>query len=184
MNIPDAARSVFKGKIFEVFQWDQTLYDGSSAVFEMLKRPNTVQVIAVEGDMLHIAYEEQPTKGPFYSLIGGRQDEGETPLEGAKRELLEESGLVSDDWELYKTYTPLTKMEWDVYTYIARNCRKIHEQNLDSGEKITIHTLSFDAFMTTVFSEKFYAKEFAYDLMYMTYREPARLEEFKKQLFG
>lgn len=184
MKIPTAAHSVFKGKIFEVFQWDQQLYDGSTGVFEMLKRPNTLQVIAVNGNDLFITHEEQPTKGPFYSLIGGRQDEGETPLEGAKRELLEESGLVSDEWVLYKTYTPLTKIEWNIYTFIAKNCRKIGEQQLDGGEKISIKTVSFDEFTNLVFSEKFYGNEFAFDLMQMMYREPERFDEFKKQLFG
>lgn len=184
MKLPEKAQKVFTGKIFDVYQWDQTLYDGSTAVFEMLKRPNTLQVIAVQDGKIAITYEEQPTKGPFYSLIGGRQDEGETPLEGAKRELLEESGLVSDYWVLYKTYMPYTKIDWEIYTFIARNCKKVNEQSLDGGEKITIQSVTFEEFVETIFSEKFYGREIAYDLMQMMYREPEKLEEFKKQLFG
>lgn len=183
MKIPEQAKRVFQGKIFDVYQWDQPLYDGSRAVFEMLKRPNTVQVIAVQDGKMVIADEEQPTKGPFCSLIGGRQDEQETPLEGAKRELLEESGLVSDEWTLFKTYEPYTKMEWEVHTFIAKNCRKISDQHLDGGEKISVKTVSFDEFTDIVFSDRFYGREFAYDLMKMIYREPEKLEAFKTVLF-
>ena len=183
MKLPEQAREVFKGKIFDVYQWDQKLYDGSSAVFEMLKRPNTVQVIVVQDGKIMITNEEQPTKGPFYSLIGGRQDEGETPLEGAVRELKEESGLTSDDWELFATYEPFTKIDWKIYTFIARNCKKVSEQKLDGGEKITIKTVTFEQFCDTIFSEKFYGSEFAFDLMNMMYREPERFEAFKKKIF-
>lgn len=183
MKLPEQAKPVFKGKIFDVYQWDQQLYDGSTSVFEMLKRANTVQVIAVQDDTIFITEEEQPVKGSFISLIGGRVDEGETPLEGAKRELLEESGLVSDDWELYKTYTPLTKIDWEVHTFIAKNCRKEQGQHLDGGEKITIKSVDFDEFCEIIFSDNFYGKEFKLDLYKMMYREPEKLQEFKNLLF-
>jgi 8-oxo-dGTP pyrophosphatase MutT (NUDIX family) len=184
MKLPAQAKQVFVGKIFSVYQWEQLLFDGSKATFEMLQRPNTLQVIAVQDGKICITDEEQPSKGKFFSLIGGRQDEGETPLEGAKRELLEESGLVSEDWLLYKIFEPYTKIEWEVYTFVARNCKKMSDQKLDRGEKITIKTVSFDEFCEIVFSEKFWGSEFTLDLMKMKYHEPARFEEFQKTLFG
>ena len=36
--IPPEAKCVFRGKIFDVYQWPQRLYDGSTATFEMLRR--------------------------------------------------------------------------------------------------------------------------------------------------
>ena len=35
--IPENAKRVFKGIIFDVYQWEQELYNGSKAVFEKLK---------------------------------------------------------------------------------------------------------------------------------------------------
>ena len=102
MKIPPEAKCVFKGIIFDVYQWEQKMFDGSTATFEMLKRPNTLQVIAADENYIYLGQEEQPGKGPFFSLFGGRQEPGEDPLAGAKRELLEESGLAADDWELLK----------------------------------------------------------------------------------
>src|SRR3990167_6673441 len=99
-KIPPQAKKVFSGVIYDVYQWEQAMFDGSPAIFEMLRRPNTVCVIPMVGDQILLAFEEQPNKGPHWTLFGGRQEQDETPIQAAQRELLEESGYVSDNWEL------------------------------------------------------------------------------------
>ncbi len=181
MILPKTAKKVFQGLIFDIYQWPQQQFDGSTKTFEALKRPNTVQVIATQGDKILLASEQQPTKGPFYTLFGGRQEPGEKPLETAQRELLEESGLMSDDWELLQTYEPLHKMEWFIYLYVARNCQKVQEQQLDSGEKITIKLLSFEQFVETVTGNKFWGKELAFDILKI--KLEGKLAPFQKKIF-
>lgn len=102
MKIPPQAKRVFKGIIFDVYHWQQKMFDGSEETFEMLKRVNTIEVISIKDGKICISHQSQPTKKDFYSLFGGRAEEGEEPLTTAKRELLEESGMTSDSWELYK----------------------------------------------------------------------------------
>ena len=46
--VPADADKVFEGVIYDVYHWDQTLYDGSKAKFEMLKRPDTVVIIGID----------------------------------------------------------------------------------------------------------------------------------------
>src|SRR5580698_1696402 len=104
MKLPPQAKKVFQGKIFSVYQWEQQLYDGTTATFEMLKRPGTIQIIPTADNQIYLSYEEQPTKLRSFTLLGGRMEPDEYPLETAKRELLEESGLESDNWELIKKY--------------------------------------------------------------------------------
>lgn len=181
MKIPKNAKKVFEGVIFDVYQWEQEMFDGSKETFEMLKRPNTLQVIAVQGDKILIGEEEQPYKGKFYSLFGGRQED-ESPLEGIKRELLEETGLESSDWELYKSYDVTTKLEWQVHIFIARDCKKVAEQKLEAGEKISVKAISFDEFLDIVDSNKYDGKELAYDLLRLS-SDRKELAKFKKLLF-
>ncbi len=181
MQIPSSASRVFKGEIFDVYQWEQNMYDGSTATFEMLKRPATIQVIPVSGDIIYLAHEEQPMKPKRYTLLGGRQEEGEEPLVSARRELLEEAGLASDDWELFLTFDPVGKMEWTVYVYVARECTKIHEQKLDAGEKIDVIETDFDQFIETVTDRSFWGKEISNELY--RWKCEGRLEELKQKLF-
>lgn len=183
MPLPPNAKKVFDGIIFDVYQWEQELYDGSLATFEMLKRPGTLLVIPEKDGKILLADQEQPVKGSFISLLGGRQEEGEAPLAGAKRELLEESGLVSEDWELLFETQPYNKVDWTVHTYIARNCKEVEKQNPDAGEKITVLELDFDEFINTVLSDRFCGHELVEKILRMKL-DPAKMEAFKKKLLG
>lgn len=182
MKIPEQAKSVFKGKIFEVFQWPQQMFDGSEATFEMIKRPYTAQVIATRNNKILIAEEEQPNKGKFVSVFGGRQEENETTIEGAKRELLEEGGLIAEDWEHFVTYVYPGKIDWEITMFIARNATVGSEINLDAGEKITVREVSFDEFLEIVFSNYKEFGQFAFDLLKWKFLEPAKLAAFKEKL--
>lgn len=182
MKIPEAAKRVFRGEIFDVYHWKQQMYDGSMATFEMLKRPATIQVIPVSGDKIFLAREEQPMKPKRYTLLGGRQEEGEEPLTSVKRELLEEAGLASDDWELLLTFDPVGKIEWTVYVFVARGCRKVQEQQLDSGERIEVVEMDFDQFVETATDRNFWGSEISNELY--RWKHEGRLEELRQKLFS
>lgn len=149
-KIPDHARRVFHGKLFDVYQWEQTLYDGSTTIFEKIRRIPSTEVIAVDGDQIIISEQEQPGKGRFLSLFGGAMHPGEPtdPLEHAKKELLEESGYIAKSWTHLETSNfPWEKLDWDNHLFVAKELEKVQEPTLDGGEKITLRRVSFDEFL-------------------------------------
>ncbi len=183
MKIPPQAKRVFKGEIFDVYQWEQEMFDGSRETFEMLKRANTTQVIAAGDNAIFIAEEQQPQRpAPYFTLFGGRVEDGEEPLAAAKRELMEEAGMASADWELWRTDEPVGKIEWTVYTYIARGCKIIQAQQLDAGEKIEIKKVSFDDFVSQTANPSFRNLGISFELLKLQ-TNPKKLEEFKQKLF-
>lgn len=167
MKIPKQAKRVFKGEIFEVWQWQQKMFDGSFAVYERIKRPDSVQIIPTYNGKIVIPHEEQPHFSRLFGLFGGRLDEGEEALLGAKRELLEETGFVSDDWELLKTNEPYRWVEYQSHLFAARNCRKVAEPKPDAGERIEIREVSFEEFIEITSSEEFRNKILAADVLRM-----------------
>jgi hypothetical protein len=86
-KIPEHAKKVFQGEIFEVWQWEQKLYDGSSQTFEMLRRADSTIVIAVtEEKTIVITEQMQPNwERPLVSLPGGIVEHDEDALSAAKR---------------------------------------------------------------------------------------------------
>ncbi len=67
----------------------------------------------------------------------------EEALEAAKRELLEETGYESDEWEhLLTVPSNATISDNYAYIYAARNCRKVSGQELDVTEflNVCLHT--------------------------------------------
>lgn len=182
MKIPEQAKSVFKGEIFEVFQWPQSMFDGSTATFETIKRPYTAQVIATRNNKVLLVEEEQPNYGTFAGIFGGRHEAGEDALTCAKRELLEEGGLASSDWEHFKTYETPGKIDWEISMFIARNVQTVSEIKLDAGEKITFREVTFEEFLDVVFANYIGFGEFVFDLMTWKFLQPEKLAEFKQRL--
>lgn len=148
-KIPDNAKRVFEGIIFDVYHWKQELFDGTFTTFEAIKKRDTVTVVAVCDGKIILNQEEQPGKSAFTTLPGGMCEKGPSPLEDAKRELLEETGLASDDWQQWFVSDPLqhAKIEWNNYFFIAKNCKKVTEQKLDAGEKIQVTVVTFEEFL-------------------------------------
>ena len=73
VEIPAHAKKVFSGIRFEIFQWEQELYDGSTTTFERARFHDGAFVIPIlpDGNIL-LTKQEQPARaGSFYSLPGG-----------------------------------------------------------------------------------------------------------------
>ena len=131
--IPEHAECVFKGKIFDIYQWKQVMYDGSTQTFEKIQRPDTVVVFAVlDNGKIILTKQEQPGKESFIGACGGRIEKNKDILMAAKREFLEESGYEASEYILWKAIHPTSKIDRVVYFFIAKGCTKINQQVLDS----------------------------------------------------
>ena len=178
--IPDNAKKVFGGVLFDVYQWEQELFDGTKTLFEKQKRPDTVVVFPVLDDgKIILTEQEQPGNEPFIGATGGRVDEGEDILEAAKRELLEESGYKASEFILWDAQHPTSKIDWVVYTFIAKGLKKVADMNLDAGEKINLKLVDLDEFIEIAINKNFVEKEIIPKL-YEAKLHPEKKEELKK----
>lgn len=183
MKIPLDAKQVFDWVIFDVYHRDLQMYDWSVWKFERIKRIPSVQVIPVVWDKIVISRQSQPhLKDAYMSLIWWRADKGELPEDAAKRELLEETGLESNDITLYKVYNTYDKIDREVYFYIAKDCKKVAEQSLDNWEKVELLYISFEEFLSFVSSPAFWFPSFTVDML--TIQKEDKLQEFKTLLFN
>lgn len=183
--MPKDAKCVHKGIIFDTYQWQQKQFDGTFATFEKLKRMDTVSLLPVLDDgKIILAKQEQPNSEPFIGTIGGRIEEGEDPLDAAEREMLEESGYSTNKLILWNAVQPLSKIDWAIYTFIAKGCKKVADLNLDSGEKIELLFLTFDEFVEiSTENDNFRDNDIAL-IMLKAKQKRSDLEEMKKLFLG
>lgn len=66
-------------------------------------------------------------------------------LATAKRELIEETGYTSDDWQyLGETVESSSKLTNRMHLYLAQNCRKTDTQHLDKTEHLDVLVVPFE----------------------------------------
>lgn len=182
--LPSNAKKVFSGIIFAIYQWEQVQFDGTTKIFEKISRLDTVGVIAVTVDKkIILTHEEQPGMRPFIGTPGGIIDRGEYPFSAAQRELMEETGYESNKWELFDALQPITKIDWAIFNFLAKDCRKRQEPRLDSGEKVIIEELTFDEFIEAVKNPNFRDKELALKILRQI-SDLNGLQQLEKKLLG
>ncbi len=178
--IPEHATRVFEGVVFDVYQWQQEMYDGSKKTFEKIKRLDTVIVFPVLDDgRILLTEQEQPGKEPFLGATGGRVERGEDVMAAAARELREESGYEASEFILWDARQPATKIDWAVYTFIAKGLTKVGEPAPDEGEKIVYKPVTLDELIELSRQERFAEKEIVMRLMEAKI-DPEKKKELEK----
>jgi 8-oxo-dGTP pyrophosphatase MutT (NUDIX family) len=182
--IPQDAKHVFRGKLFDVYQWQQTLFNGHVATFEKLRRLDTAYVIPVRDDgSIVILEQRQPGSARYVGLIGGRVEPSESAEEAAGRELGEEAGLKAPALMLWRSFQFLPKIDWAIYVFIARDCTPSADYLQDGGEEISLMNVSPEELFSLAAREEFGDVEIAL-LLLRTKEDPSKKNEFLSLLKG
>lgn len=115
--------------------------------YYVLEYPDWVNVIAITKDG-QVVLERQYRHGlgkTCYELPCGVIEAGETPLEAAKRELLEETGYAGGQWQPWMTLSPNPATSNNfAHSFLAIGVEKVSGQHLDATEDIEVSLHSPD----------------------------------------
>jgi 8-oxo-dGTP pyrophosphatase MutT (NUDIX family) len=115
--------------------------DGEEAEREIVEHPGAVGVVAYEGETLYLVRQprEAVDEPALLELPAGKLDEeGEAPLDTAKRELAEEIGKGARSWQhLTSFYTSPGFTDEECHIFMATNLYDEHADQ-DESERIEI----------------------------------------------
>lgn len=113
--------------------------NGDQHDFYVIQSPDWINVIPVtaDNDIVLIKQFRHGTQSVTIEIPGGMVDRGEEPLEAARRELLEETGFTSGNWEKLGVVHPNPAiMDNSCHIYLARDAEKTREPRFDGTEDI------------------------------------------------
>lgn len=81
----------------------------------------------------------------------GGMEPGEAPLACAKRELLEETGYVAEEWRACGGYVQMGNLRGSTgYLFLARGCRKVAEPDSGDLEEMRVEVMDRAALLAAV----------------------------------
>lgn len=133
-------------RVFRVRE-DRTIspLSGEEFSFFVVEANDWMNVIPVteDGRIVCVHQYRHGTEEVSLEIPGGVIDDGESPLEAAHRELLEETGYEAETIEQIGVVAPNPAIQNNrCYTFLARNVREVRKPRLDAMEDIAVELIN------------------------------------------
>lgn len=116
------------------------LADGTRHDYRWFKATSAAFIVPVFDDLTTVLVRQwrYPWRETSWEVPAGTMEEGEDPLECARRELEEEAGLAADRWEPLGVMRPSALLDSRQHLYLARGVREVpRAPELYEGDMIT-----------------------------------------------
>jgi len=140
------SETVYEGGFFTVRKDGFRHEDGEEVERDVVSHPGAVGIVVLDGDRLWFVRQPREATGipDLLEVPAGKLDEeGESPLDTAKRELAEEIGKRAGTWEELGPpfFTSPGFSDEKVYLYLATDISDADEEpELEHNERIDVET--------------------------------------------
>lgn len=153
-----SSKTIFKAKLFEVKELEMSISSGDKNIFHQVDSNTTVTILPLDNknniyliDQYRYMFEKR-----LLGAIAGHVDEGETPLQAAKRELKEEAGIEAVQWELLtRVENSRSVIRSSAYIYLAKEL-EIGTSSPEDDEDILVVKLPLQEAVAKIFSGEIY----------------------------
>ncbi len=137
---------VFSQRLFKVKKQKILLPSGKEREYSIVER-QPISVIFPISDKLELYLINQFRylfDKKILEAVAGHIDDKETPLEAAKRELKEETGITASDWkEILELETSASVIRSNIHIFLAKEI-KLGKPNPEEGEEIELVKMSIE----------------------------------------
>lgn len=124
--------------------------NGKTFTKDFIHRTPTVYIIPYTNDEIYLELQYRDAfKKNLLEIVAGKIEQNDTPLEAAKRELREETGLSANTWMKIADWDLSANMQSKIHVYVATDLT-VHKQKLDIDEQIEIIKMPLTAVIDKV----------------------------------
>lgn len=138
-----SGEEVYAGGFLHVHRDIVRLPDGTETAREYVRHPGAVGIVALPGDgqVLLVRQHRYPHRRDFIEIPAGKLEPDEPALETGKRELLEETGYVAEQWtRLGVIHNAIAYSDEVIELWLAQDLT-LGQQALDHGEFLEVLTV-------------------------------------------
>jgi ADP-ribose pyrophosphatase len=140
------SETILEGAFFTVLRDRFRHEDGEEVVRELVEHPGAVAIVVLDDEQrLWLVRQPREAVGApdLLEIPAGKMDEqGEDPLETAKRELAEEIGKQAEQWDsLGSFYTTPGFTDEEIHLFLATGISEVAERpEVEEDERIDVET--------------------------------------------
>jgi len=147
LEVTVSSKMVFEGRVVNLRVDEARLPHGGIRRREVIEHPGGVVVIPIlpNGNVLLVRQFRYALGAPLFELPAGKLEKGELPADAIKRELEEETGYCTDQWEhLTTVYTSPGFCNEALHLFAARNIQLSVNPRREEDEFIEVIEVSVD----------------------------------------
>lgn len=137
------SEEIFKGNIVHLFRDTVQLPNGKLTTREVVKHPGAVLVVPLteENEVVMVRQYRYPFSTVLLEVPAGKLDAGEKPIDAARRELSEETGVVAEKLMDIGVYYPSVAVcDECIHMYLATKL-SFCEQHTDDDEFLSVEKI-------------------------------------------
>jgi ADP-ribose pyrophosphatase len=137
------SRVIHRGRVFDLIREKIALPNGAAVEMDLIRHPGASAIVPLKGDDLLIMIRQyrHAVGGYIWEIPAGTLDPRETPIECARRELVEETGFSASSWERLGEIVPVPGYSDErIHLFLATDLAPAH-QDLDGDGVLDVHEI-------------------------------------------
>jgi ADP-ribose diphosphatase len=144
--------TLHKGRVFSLMNENYTLDNGVTSDMDFIRHPGASAMVPMLNyqEVVLIKQYRHAIREFIWEIPAGTLDPNESPINCARRELIEEIGYSATDWHQLGTITPLPGCSDErIHIFLALDLKPA-QQELDDDEMINVHKMDLSEAMQMI----------------------------------
>ena len=150
--IINKSATLHKGRVFNLMNENYTLDNGVTSDMDFIQHPGAAAMVPMLNyqEVVLIKQYRHAIRKFIWEIPAGTLDPNESPINCARRELIEEIGYSATDWHQLGTITPLPGCSDErIHIFLALDLKPA-QQELDDDEMINVHKMNLSEAMQMI----------------------------------